>query len=159
MTADAVIESFRVFLCSSWPSLNERVLGEQDLLEWWLQANWEVLVEGTLLFGRGEYLEVYGSGADISGASSRVSFPDSLPTAGLVASSRTGKPVRDVLSGEVVELAEELEFDQLVSWSGTFYDLSPPFDHARFECGERVIVVPLSQVTFRLQKVDPQESV
>ena len=60
-----------------WGSLQK--LSKHDptgsLKDDWMQANWELIVEGLLSDGR-LVLEPYGEGADCNGASSRVLYPD-----------------------------------------------------------------------------------
>lgn len=73
MQIDKAIKNFADFLNSSWlivyPLLVERsYTSNEESINDWLQANWELLVERKVL-NINEYLEVYGDGADYHGAS------------------------------------------------------------------------------------------
>ena len=69
----------------------------------WLQANWELIVEGLLLPGENLALEPYGDGADCNGTSSRVLYPNRLPSHRLVCKSLNDRFVYDVLNDQKLD--------------------------------------------------------
>lgn len=76
MNANEIIKFFSDFLNTSWnyviPLLSERTYtSNEDSINDWMQANWELLVERKIL-PLNEYLEVYGDGTDFNGISSRI---------------------------------------------------------------------------------------
>jgi hypothetical protein len=74
---------FRDFLNASWPTFleYEKQYAESsfnDLRINWLQGNWELTVEQSVLQGQ-RFLQTYGDGADFGGSSCRVSFLTHCP--------------------------------------------------------------------------------
>lgn len=131
MNVDNAIRLFAIFLNASWTSttqlLTERYYtSNEDSVNDWLQANWEILVERKIL-EIGEYLEVYGEGADFNGASSRITDPTSFPTYMIQVLAKNGSSIYDFLNEE--ETASiSLTFEKLVGFRDGFYVLEPDFN-------------------------------
>lgn len=114
---DTVARKFSHFLNSSWESCEDFIDTNSfhSLRIDWLQANWEILVEGAF-FESGVALEVYGEGADCNGASSRVLYPERLPSHRLVCHPAQGITVIDFLECIEINAADfPLIFDRFVS--------------------------------------------
>src|SRR5687768_9177207 len=79
------IEAFREMLTLCWTRMEAAAArsGEPYFLDDWTQATWEFLVERAFPAEARIFLEVYGPGADLNGASSRVSLPEAVPTHGV----------------------------------------------------------------------------
>jgi len=123
------INNFRNFILHSWEGLSfflNNCDDPEEMLNNWLQANWEILIESTLT-KENEYLEVYGFGADCNGESSRVCYPDKLPTRRILCYPTNGKLVKDYLSNENVDIAN-CDFMGFVSLDDNYYKVKPPFD-------------------------------
>jgi hypothetical protein len=146
---DELVRRFGRLLASAWPELIAASASSDagSFVQDWLQANWEMFVEGAL--PPGTFLEVYGEGADCNGASSRVYQPDAIPTHAVVCVPRPGVAMRDLLSNEVVEGAG-LPMEELVSLDGSWYAQRPPFDCVLVEAGERTYVLSMDQIRFAL---------
>jgi len=77
------ILSFSIFLNKNHHIINDELsmmlyrdeFQKKDILNDWLQFNWEVLVE-SLLCKSGKFLQPYGEGADCNSFSDRVRFPE-----------------------------------------------------------------------------------
>ncbi|PIE47462.1 MAG: hypothetical protein CSA42_03415 [Gammaproteobacteria bacterium] len=117
----------------------------------WLQANWELLIESQC--GENVFLEVYGDGADCNGSSSRVLYPNKLPTHKIICKSETTN-IHDVLNDIYLNDVDEFVFDRFVSIGndGWYYE-SPPFDKVLiFQKGvERVI--EFNKLEFLVQRI------
>lgn len=132
MTLEQALINFREFLLLNH-EFSSSVLLEQLLADW-LQANWEIIVEGTL-HGSGlvdSVIDIYGDGADCNGVSSRVSMPNLFPTHSI-----------------------HVEPNFILHSFGTLRDNGylqvPPFDYVKAENpkgGE--IIKPLSEVVFSI---------
>lgn len=126
---NGTIANFSEFLNTSWPSiiplLTNRIHStNEDSINNWIQANWEILVEQKEL-PLNSYLEVYGPGADYKGASSRMIDCDAIATHKVT-----------VLVEETVDLLNQIKvktktysFDRLVGFSHSFYTENPPFNY------------------------------
>jgi len=118
----------------------------------WLQANWELIVEG-LLDDRNIVLEVYGDGADCNGESSRVLYPDRQATHRLICKSLDSKYVYDALNEQSLDITQDdIIFDRFVSIGedGWYYEL-PPFDKILGEYAGETVVVDFSGVDVQLR--------
>ena len=130
MLVDKTIKSFATFLNISWkyvePLLKDRnYTSNEDSLADWIQANWEILIERKIL-PWGNYLEVYGSGADFNGTSSRITDIDSLPTHTVYVNNL--KKIKDFVNNEIMETSSfEFKFEEFVSIQNDFYAFVPPF--------------------------------
>ena len=159
MNIDQAIRLFAKFLDNTWeivlPSLKNRPYASDDdtSIHDWLQANWELLVELKVLDTDG-HLEIYGSGADLNGASSRIVYPDAVGTFKVIAKPKSGDTVLDVLRNEQVTISN-LTFDELASFNNVFYEFKPPFNFALLTeaGGELPRVVSLGDIEFELLRM------
>ena len=154
MTADTVLRAFAAFLTAAWQQTS-LILGQleeaNDLLNDWMQANWEILVEAVLLSGGTGFLEVYGDGADCYGTSSRVFRPEALPTHRIGCVAAPGKQLWNLLTdGPLADV--KMTFWGFVRWEDGSYDSTPPFNAVLLE-GARNAVVNLDEIEFKLERV------
>ncbi|SEA67499.1 hypothetical protein SAMN05192529_14412 [Arachidicoccus rhizosphaerae] len=158
MDIDKAIRIFSDFLNNSWIIVSQLLLNRdytsnEDSINDWLQANWELLVERKVLKVN-EYLEVYGEGADYNGSSSRIVDPEALPNFKVVIKSRSGNKILDILNDEQVVL-ENLTFEKIVGFKNGFYTFEPEFKYVLLTDDnlglERVIV--LDDVVFELERL------
>lgn len=148
MTTDATVRRFRDTIRASWAYLNAATAEApaRSLREDWLQAAWEILVEGVVC-EKDEFLEIYGDGADCNGASSRVWLPGALPTHRIECEAKPGAVLRDVLTGHELP-SGPLAIDRFVAWDGRQYDEAPPFDYVLVEHGDLEAVVRAEDTVF-----------
>jgi len=139
---------FMEFLNSTWDLVNPLIVdrfytcSDEDSYSDWIEANWEMLVEKKLL-NLDEYLEPYGSGADIYGASDRITEPENGSTHRVIINSLNGDEVYDFLNEEFITLNNNI-FYEFVSFRSGFYFRNPEFNHVLFydnKGEERVIKV------------------
>lgn len=158
MDIDKAIRVFSDFLNSSWIIVSQLLLNRdytsnEDSINDWLQANWELLVERKVLRVN-EYLEVYGEGADYNGSSSRIVDPEVLPNFKVVTKSRNGDKVLDILNNEQISLGD-ITFEKLVGFINGFYTFEPEFKYVLLSDDnlglERVVI--LEDVVFELEKL------
>jgi hypothetical protein len=158
MNIDKAIRVFADFLNNSWIIVSQLLLdrnytSNEDSVNDWLQANWELLVERNVLKVN-EYLEVYGEGADYNGASSRIVDPEALPNFKVIVKSKTGSKILDVLNNEQIIL-ENVTFEKIVGFKNGFYILEPEFKYVLITDDtlglERVIV--MEEVEFGLERL------
>ena len=129
MNANEIIKSFSDFLNASWnyviPLLSERTYtSNEDSINDWMQANWELLVERKIL-PLNEYLEVYGDGADFNGISSRITDIDIAATHYLSVFIHHGT---DLLTNEKINNSI-FSFEKFVGFRAGFYTVAPPFKY------------------------------
>ncbi|WP_291584741.1 hypothetical protein [Bacteroides sp.] len=129
MDIDQIIKQFPKFLDTSWnsvtPLLSERTYtSNEDSINDWMQANWELLVERKIL-PLNEYLEVYGDGADFNGISSRITDINAIATHHLSVFIHDGI---DLLTNKRMELSIFL-FEKFVGFKAGFYTIAPPFKY------------------------------
>ena len=153
--ANQVINYFRDFIHSSWQSFSFFIIDipkdeKEEVINNWLQANWEILVE-TNLTGINEFLEVYGYGADCNGASSRVCYPDKLPTHRIVCKTSSNQHVIDLISNQMKSI-DGTRFDGFMNWDGYYYQMLPPFDYVLLNNKEDTILVRFCDITFDIEK-------
>ena len=152
-----LLEKFSNLLTYYYDNLSS--LSEYDtsgsLNEDWLQANWELLVEG--LLGKEDLvLEVYGDGADCNGESSRVLYPNWLPTHKIICMSTDNNQVYDILNKRQLDTSKnEIVFDRFVSIGrdGWYYEI-PPFDKVLAEHAGEYVVLDFSNTAFKLQCIE-----
>lgn len=155
-----LIERFIDLLCASWDALE--AISTEDSTESikadWLQANWELVVEGLLRqhCGQSIYLEPYGDGADANGASSRILEPDALPTHSIncvPTHSTTGVDLLNKCSVEFPKNGSPCDRFVTLGEDGWYYE-KPPFDMVLVdsETGERVFAV--AELEFLLSKAE-----
>ncbi|MDB6081209.1 MAG: hypothetical protein JWO53_481 [Chlamydiia bacterium] len=122
------ITKFRDFLCICWPSIDSLMAGhdwheDDNFIDDWLEANWELLVERELLRGEG-FLKSFG----MSPSASRVISPNQKPTYAVYAKSNNllFDMRRTTLS---LPTDQKLRLFSLGS-SERYFGLYPPFDAA-----------------------------
>jgi len=143
-------------LCNSWSSIEEIENADSTgsfRLDW-LQATWELAVEGMLRqHVEGTFfLEPYGDGADANGASSRILEPTGLPTHRINCVPTASKNAIDVLNNVGVEFSETgMPCDRFVTLGddGWYYE-RPPFDMVLVDQGEGEMVFKLSDLDILL---------
>lgn len=135
---------FRKFLNNSWQIMQPLFDADKtgSLQIDWLQANWEMIVEGAFLVNEFA-LEPYGDGADCNGASSRVLYPDRLPTHKITVAGSNGGAVYDILNKQTLNtLVEPIFFDRFVSFGPeNWYLEKPKFDYILGEYFGTTVVV------------------
>lgn len=151
-----LLEKFSDLLCCCWKDFSS--LRENDttgsVKEDWLQANWELLVEG-LLSEQGIVLEVYGEGADCNGVSSRVLYPDRHPTHKIICKPMNKEQSYDVLNERSLDISKgEIVFDRFVciGEDGWYYE-QPPFDKVLAEYAGEYVVVDFRNTDFQLRRI------
>lgn len=134
MTLSVALMKYVDFINKSLPLLEDYFKNQQNyLLDDWLQANWEIIVEAPL----NVFLEPYGDGADCNGASSRVWEPAKLPTHKLMCrSSHTGKIVK---------------FDRFARIGSGSLTMELPWNCAISEENEPIL---LKEIDFFLEKIN-----
>ncbi len=104
--------------------------------------------------GENVFLEVYGDGADSNGSSSRVLYPNKLPTHKIICKSSEATNIHDVLNDIYLNDVDELVFDRFVSIGndGWYYE-SPPFDKVLiFQKGVKR-VIEFNKLEFLVQRI------
>jgi hypothetical protein len=158
MKIDNAIRIFVNFLNSSWATaspllLNRDYTSDEDSINDWLQANWELLVERKVLKVN-EYLEGYGEGADYNGGSSRIADPEALPNFKVIVKLKSSNKIFDILNNEHVIL-ENIVFEKIVGFKNGFYVIEPEFKYVLITDNnlglERVIT--LDEVEFELERL------
>ncbi len=127
-----LLDRFARFLNASWATMEPAFEADKtrSLQIDWLQANWELIVEGGLLPHR-VTLRPYGDGADCNGTSSRVLFPERAGTHRIVLEANQGSTLFDYLGQSQIDTTHKaVVFDRLVSLGtdGWYYEC-PPFTH------------------------------
>ena len=151
---------FRNLLNSSWPTILafEEQYAEDAFDDFrinWLQANWELTVEQSLLQGH-TFLQRYGEGADFGGVSSRVSFPDALPTHHIICRPKADGILLTPFSDRPYSYSELdlVVFDRFVRMTEEgWYEESPPFDCVLADCGDTQIIFKFEDAEFSLEKI------
>jgi hypothetical protein len=117
MDVNEVVRSFQKFIKDSWPAVENIIkikykdpLKFQEVIDDWLQANWETFVGFVVCSTPNQSLEVYGDGADCNDGSSRVFLPEATPTHRMVCDGFNKQKVIDVLSGKLIN-PSEYQFD------------------------------------------------
>lgn len=147
--------AFSKMLACSWKSLESFIDKDNtgSLKLDWLQANWELLIENHCDVGI--VLEVYGDGADCNGVSSRVLYPNKLPTHRVVCKLLEEAKTYDILNSVYLNDSDELIFDRFVSMGNDgWYHEAPPFDKILVVQNEVERVVELNKLDFFLQKIN-----
>ena len=129
------IKYFIEFLNSNWNTFTSKIgqieskdeWQKNDLLNDWLQFNWEMFVE-SFICNDNEYLISYGLGAECNYVSDRVRFPEKKPSHKIVCKSKNSKLVKDYISNELISI-DDKEFYKFVSYTDIHYSDSPPFDY------------------------------
>ena len=151
-----LLAQFSSLLVLCWENLLQLVKEDSSgsLKDDWLQANWELIVEG-LLDDKNIVLEAYGDGADCNGESSRVLYPERQPTHRLICRPLDSKYIYDALSKKSLDITKnDIIFDRFVSIGedGWYYEL-PPFDKILGEYDGKAVVVNFSGIDVQLQRL------
>lgn len=160
---DRTVRNYQEFLNNAWPFIEVIKKLDDPNLEYldedWFQSNWEIMVEGVLCEPGSEYLEIYGSGADCNGDSSRVFLPYANPTHRICCRSLTGNQILDVISEKEVDIFN-YTWDQFVSWGGKWFAQCPPFDFVLLDHNNKnapsqddQIVVSSREIIFDVEKI------
>lgn len=148
MTIDIniLLDFFRLFLESNLAKLNSRI--DDELIDDWLQSNWEILVESQVCKAGREFLEVYGEGADCNASSSRVWLPDALPTHRVLVVLE--KDSTNLLTGSVIPKTdnEVIVFDRFVSWDGEHYSYDGPLNSLLADKSGEELLLPIEHTKF-----------
>jgi len=151
-----ILGNYSRLLVSSWDIIE--LISKKDetgsLKIDWLQANWEILVEG-MFGGSKTTLIVYGEGADCNGASSRVLYPERSPTHKIRCIPLKGSRVYDILNDQDLDTSRgEVIFDRFVSISedGWYYE-KPNFDYVLADYDGSKVVVNFTEVGFEIMAI------
>jgi hypothetical protein len=103
---NTVINNFSDFLNGSNPTVKlvrDNLIADNftDIQNDFYQANWEILVESAICIPGKEWLRIYGEGADCNSGSSRVTFPEKLPTHKIIC--RSEENIIDLISNQIVD--------------------------------------------------------
>ena len=154
-----LIHNFIIFLRNSWEHLQTIFSYDHtsSLKNDWLQANWELLVEG-FLFEKEEkqiYLEIYGDGADINGSSSRVLYENKLPTHVVHCIPKDNKTLIDCLTKKSILFPKEgVPLDRFVTMKkNNWYSENIPFDKALVIFQSKEFVIDINDLDFILIKI------
>lgn len=153
---DEALTAFRDMLCHCWTRVEAAAARSADpyFIDDWMQATWEFYVERAFPAEAGVFLMAYGAGADINGASSRVSLPEARPTHVVTLRALHGDTALNRLSGSLVKLPPTgIPLEEFVAYDGSWYRSAAPFDHVAVTLSERggVVVLPVDQLRFDLQ--------
>lgn len=160
MNIDEIVRKFQQLLEASWQSVEclLPLTGEgEDLRLDWLQANWEIFVEGVIRLYP-EYaqcfVEFYGEGAECNGASSRVWEPDAEATHRICCVPKDGSEVTDLVTGRSIE-PQDLDFFGFGNPDRErFLILHPPFNVVVLSNNEGIdFIVRLEDVRFEIQSL------
>jgi hypothetical protein len=136
IAVDGAVRAFIGALSASWTAVSQLAseCGNPSLIDDWMQANWEMIVEASL--PHDWILEPYGDGADCYGSSSRVSRADAVPNAAVFCVSADAS-VLDLLSGKGRILHHEGEIvDRFVAIVDGWYANEQPFDGVLVDSGD-----------------------
>lgn len=147
------LKAFSEYLNRSWPALQPFFESDKtgSLKCDWLQANWELLMEED-----GQFLEVYGEGADCCGENSRVLFPEQVSTHRVVCVPEDGgDSVFDHLGSSYKSLrGGVIVFEYLVALKDKgYYSEEPPFNFVLAEQNGTEILLELSQIEFKIVEI------
>ncbi len=157
------VDTFLHVLRACWTelgSLASRLEERQsEFLSDWMQATWESVVEASVASGSRTFIEPYGDGADCNTTGSRVWMPGVESTHAVCCVARQGGSVKDVLTGERVELNEGWPVDRFVSRTGDgWYREELPFDHVLVLADGGEAVFDLNEVRFILRALGSSPS-
>lgn len=132
-TQDVLLRFIRL-LCFAWGDLEffSHLDSTQTLLEDWTQANWELLVEGSLSPGPGYervFLSIYGSGSDSVPGSSRVFAPQAVANHAIYCTPKSGSAVTELVSGDKIPIRYPgVKLCNFVAFEDGWFFEKPPFD-------------------------------
>jgi len=159
---------FRDLLNSSWPSVlaYEEQYKDQVFNDFrinWLQANWEMTVEKSVLLGP-TFLQVYGSGADFGDASSRMFCPDAGPTHRILCKLAKGRVLLDTSyelladelnTADLSSISTPIVFNSFVTFTEKgWFEEAPPFDCVIADYDDTQILFKFDDAEYSLEKID-----
>lgn len=146
------VNAFRQAIVAAWPFIQPLTVADQtgSMLDDWLQANWECLVEGSIDPALGIVLEPYGNGADCNGGSSRVWRPELLPNAAVYVRHCNKASLVDVIDGDLVHGGAQ--FSHFGALAGGWPAIDAPFDLAVLET-EKMTAIAVDSLRYF---VEPQ---
>jgi hypothetical protein len=151
---------FRDLLNASWSSVLqfENVSGDEHFNDFrinWLQGNWELTVEQSLLKGP-HFLEIYGEGADFGTASSRVFCPEASPTHRIICHVKLENILLNTNVDAAVEQDEtnKILFDSFVKITDEgWYKEAPDFDCVLADYGNTQIIFKFTDAEYSLEEI------
>ena len=153
-----VIKKFVEFLNGALPAFNDvqKLLDDKNFSEElrndFFQANWEILVESMVCVLGKEFLEVYGDGADCNGASSRVCFPDKLPTHRIECITKKLGDTVDEITRASIDLSNHV-FHSFVHFKDGNWSYTSPINAILFENDDGNSVVKIENIDFEKSKI------
>lgn len=153
MDVTILIHHFRRFIEAAWPSVSSILLNNEEfkeqIIDNWLQANWEQLVEQNLFSCSAGYVLEYGNGADYDCESNRVSFPEEEPTHAIICKAKTTECLVDKFTEKKV-IDNHVIFRSFVSWNGHQYSNEPPLDYVLAEIGDDYCLLENKHILFEI---------
>ena len=151
---------YRDLLNASWPTVLafEEQHNEPDFNDFridWLQGNWELTVEQSLLQGA-DFLQIYGEGADCNGASSRVLYPDKVATHHIVCHPKDGGLILtgDLNSINLPSKSTIIVFESFVTLTETgWFEEAPNFDCVIADYADTQVLFKFEDAEFTLEKI------
>lgn len=150
MDEHLIILRFRDFISKNWKTVSEAEDITETLVQDWLQANWELLVERQLLDSNLPLL-FYGEGAE-NGKSSRYTFLDAVAKHVVHCKPKSGDMVFDHLNNLNLEgRVNNLEFDRFVTMrpNGWYYE-EPPFDKVLCYVDGKEVIFDVNDLKFKV---------
>lgn len=153
MNATILMHQFKCFIEASWPSVrsilsNNREFKEQ-VIDNWLQANWEQLVEQNLFPCSVGYLLEYGNGSDYDCESNRVSFPEKEATHTIVCKAKKNESLVDKFTEKKI-INNHVIFRCFVSWDGNQYSNEPPLNYVLAEINDDYCLLENKHILFEI---------
>ena len=155
MIEKAVIQ-FRKIIIDGWWHIKELSENHADfrhnVFSDWAQGSWETIVETYLHINcQGIRLAVYGDGADLYPACSRISFQDDLPTHAIFCKVKNNRAVFDKITGVAIHAdSQEMLFDRFVTIKDGWHYEMPPFDCVMLRNNEEMRVLSIDDVDWHL---------
>lgn len=152
------MDLFRDLICRGWPALLMAQKNDKtgSLKDDWLQASWELFVEGALLQSSKHALVPYGDGADCNGASSRVLYPSRLPSHQIICVPKDNANFFNALDDKEIDFCMgPVIFDRFVSVEKCgWHAEKPPFDMVLAIHLNQEVLFKHSEVEYLLEEVE-----
>ncbi len=147
------IDKFRQFLVAGWPYLDDLMEyhdwdNDDNFIDYWLQANWEILVEREILEGKG-----FLSQFSMTHLSNRVTYPEKKPGYSVIGTCERGL-INQRTSEETI-FNKPLRLYSFRTYENRAFGLYPPFDLACLvdDSTQELFVFPFSDLKFYLIKI------
>lgn len=125
---------------------------KEDLINDWLQFNWEFFVESKFC-DRGTFLLEYGEGADCNLDSDRVRYPLGNASFKVQCIPKTHGLI-DLLSSKKIDFSR-CDFYKFTSYNGGVYIDKPPFDHTLLQDSQgNYLLIKNKDISFHLNLID-----